>query len=43
MSIPRNARSVFGRQERRKRDIGFAADWGLLVHAPANHLFSDVP
>lgn len=41
--IPRSARSVFGRQERREGDIGFVADWGLLVHAPANHLFSDVP
>lgn len=41
--IPRNARSVFGRPERAEGDIGYVADWGLLVHYEADHLLSDVP
>jgi len=42
-AIPKSARSVFGRVERRKDDIGYVAGWGLLVNATRHELLTDVP
>jgi predicted transcriptional regulator of viral defense system len=42
-SIPKSARSVLGRIERRKGDIGYVADWGLFVNAARRDLLTDVP
>jgi predicted transcriptional regulator of viral defense system len=42
-AIPKSARSVFGRAERQEDDIGYVADWGLLVNATRHELLSDVP
>jgi predicted transcriptional regulator of viral defense system len=42
-AIPRSARSVFGRRERKQDDIGYVADWGLFVHARQSDLLSEVP
>lgn len=42
-AIPKSARSTFGRQARRDGDIGYAAAWGLFVHARRNDLLSEVP
>jgi predicted transcriptional regulator of viral defense system len=41
--IPTSARSVFGRRERREDDVGYAAEWGLFVHARKSDLLADVP
>jgi predicted transcriptional regulator of viral defense system len=41
-AIPKSGRSVFGRTDRRKNDIGYVADWGLLVNAARRDLLSDV-
>lgn len=42
-AIPRSARSVFGRPKRKPCDVGYVADWGLLVHARQDDLLSDAP
>jgi predicted transcriptional regulator of viral defense system len=42
-AIPKSARSVFGRRERKEDDIGYAAEWGLFVHARKSDLLSEVP
>ena len=42
-AIPPSARAVFGQPERRPDDVGYVADWGLLVHARETALLSDVP
>jgi len=42
-AIPKSARSVFGRRERREDDIGYAAEWGLFVHARKSDLLAEVP
>jgi predicted transcriptional regulator of viral defense system len=42
-AIPKSARSVFGRHERRDADIGYVAGWGLFVHALRSDLLSEVP
>jgi predicted transcriptional regulator of viral defense system len=41
--IPKTARSVFGRRDRRHGDIGYVAQWKLLVHSTRDELLSDVP
>jgi predicted transcriptional regulator of viral defense system len=42
-AIPKSARSIFGRRERRQDDIGYAAAWGLFVHARKSDLLAEVP
>lgn len=42
-AIVPSARSRFGRKDRRPEDIGYVADWGLLVHASSRDLLADVP
>lgn len=42
-AIPKSARSVLGRIDRQKGDIGYVADWGLFVNAARLDLLSDVP
>jgi predicted transcriptional regulator of viral defense system len=42
-AIPKSARSVFGRRERREDDIGYIAKWGLFVHAQKPDLLAEVP
>jgi predicted transcriptional regulator of viral defense system len=42
-AIPKSARSVFGRRERKEDDIGYAAEWGLFVHARKSDLLAEVP
>jgi predicted transcriptional regulator of viral defense system len=42
-AIPKSARSVFGRIERREGDIGYVAEWGLFVNAARKELLTDVP
>jgi predicted transcriptional regulator of viral defense system len=42
-AIPKCARSVFGRRERRKDDLGYAAEWGLIAHARWSDLLAEVP
>jgi predicted transcriptional regulator of viral defense system len=42
-AIPKSARSVFGRRERKQDDVGYVADWGLFVHARQGDLLSEVP
>ncbi len=42
-AIAKSARSAFGRGDRREHDIGYVADWGLLVNATRNDLLADVP
>jgi predicted transcriptional regulator of viral defense system len=42
-AIPKSARSVFGRVDRREDDIGYVADWGLFVNAARHDLLGDVP
>jgi len=41
--IPKSGRSVFGRTERQKNDVGYVADWGLFVNAARRDLLADVP
>jgi len=41
--IPRSARSVFGRLQRGEHDVGYVAEWGLLVHAEESDLLSEIP
>lgn len=38
-----STRSVFGRPEARKGDIGYVPEWSLLVHASRSDLLTDVP
>jgi predicted transcriptional regulator of viral defense system len=40
-AIPPTARANFGRPERRDGDIGYVADWGLLVNARREDLLAD--
>jgi predicted transcriptional regulator of viral defense system len=42
-AIPKSARSIFGRRERKEDDLGYVADWGLFVHARKSDLLSEVP
>lgn len=42
-AIPKSARSLFGRSERRDGDCGYAAAWGLFVHARKDDLLAEVP
>lgn len=42
-AIPASARAVFGRPERQVGDVGYAPDWGLMVHARRDDLLADVP
>jgi predicted transcriptional regulator of viral defense system len=42
-TIPKSARSIFGRRERGKDDIGYVTDWGLFVHARKSDLLAEVP
>jgi predicted transcriptional regulator of viral defense system len=42
-AIPKSTRSVFGRKEWKEGDLGYAAAWGLFVHAHKDDLLSDVP
>ena len=42
-AIPKKARSVFGARARREGDMGYVADWGILVHAHKDDLLSEVP
>ena len=42
-AIPKSTRSIFGRRDRRQDDIGYVADWGLIVYARRNHLLAEVP
>jgi predicted transcriptional regulator of viral defense system len=42
-AIAPSARSVFGRAEAHKRDIGYVAEWALLVHASHTQLVADLP
>jgi len=42
-AIAPSTRTVFGRTERKKGDIGYVAAWGLLVHASESDLLADVP
>lgn len=42
-AIRSSTRTVFGRRERQTDDIGYAAPWGLLVHARESDLLADVP
>jgi predicted transcriptional regulator of viral defense system len=42
-AIPASARSFFGRRESKEGDIGYVAEWGLLVHLNRRELLSDVP
>lgn len=41
--IPKSARSIFGRRERREGDIGYVADWGVFVNAGRDNLLTEVP
>lgn len=41
--IAPSTRSKFGRKDRRPEDIGYVADWGLLVHASPRDLLADAP
>jgi predicted transcriptional regulator of viral defense system len=42
-AIPKTARTVFGRAEREKGDVGYVPAWGLIVHARTSDLLADVP
>ena len=42
-AIPKTTRSTFGRAERKEGDVGYAAKWGLFVHARERELLADVP
>jgi predicted transcriptional regulator of viral defense system len=42
-AIPKSARSIFGRHERKEADIGYVAGWRLFVHAQRSDLLSEVP
>jgi predicted transcriptional regulator of viral defense system len=42
-AIPRSSRSVLGDKHRQVEDIGYVADWGLLVNLNRRDLLSDVP
>jgi len=42
-AIPKSARSSFGRSGRKKGDIGYVAEWGLLVNARREDLLTEVP
>jgi hypothetical protein len=41
--IPKSARTVFGRAQRREGDAGYIAPWGLIVPARRSDLLADVP
>ena len=40
--VPPTARSVLGRLKREERDVGYVADWGLLVNAEEADILSEV-
>src|SRR5580658_668981 len=42
-AIPKSARSVLGRVDRREDHVGYVADWGLFVNATRRDLLTDVP
>lgn len=42
-SIPQSRRITFGRARRQAGDIGYVADWGVIVNATRNALMADVP
>ncbi len=42
-AIAPSARSVFGQEAHGRGDIGYVAEWGLLVHASRSTLLADVP
>ena len=42
-AIAPSARSVFGQANPKRGDIGYVAEWGLLVHASHSTLLADVP
>ena len=42
-AIPKSARAVFGRPDRKDGDIGYVAEWGLFVHARRDDLLADAP
>ncbi len=41
--IPVSTRSVLGRQDRKDGDIGYVAEWRLLVNASTENLLAEVP
>ncbi len=41
--IPRSARTVIGRHERRGGDLGYIPEWGVFVHATESNLLAEVP
>lgn len=41
-AIPTSTRSTFGRAARKEGDIGYVKDWGLIVHANASDLLTEV-
>jgi predicted transcriptional regulator of viral defense system len=41
--IAPSARAVLGRPQRRDGDLGYAPEWGLLVHIAERDLLADVP
>jgi len=42
-AIPRSRRTTLGRTRRQTGDIGYVADWGILVNANRRALLTDVP
>ena len=42
-AISPSTRSTFGRSVRKPGDIGYVADWGVIVHAAVSDLLADVP
>jgi len=42
-AIPPTTRSTFGRSNRKPDDIGYVSAWGVIVHASASDLLTDVP
>jgi predicted transcriptional regulator of viral defense system len=42
-AIPSTLRTKFGRAERKPGDIGYVAEWGVIVHAAEADLLADVP
>lgn len=42
-AIPPSTRSTFGRSTRKPNDIGYVNAWGVIVHAAASDLLTDVP
>jgi predicted transcriptional regulator of viral defense system len=42
-AISPTARATFGRPERREGDVGYVADWGLLINARREDLLADAP